>query len=72
MQIYTGEGQIGVQFNTVGYSRKTTSKDLQVDQCKRDFSTLSTLSAYRAINSCKTSGYWKGIFLYNPLFVLYF
>ena len=47
----------------VGYSRKTISKDLQVDQCKRDFSTLS---GHRAINSCKASGYWKEISPYSP------
>ena len=46
----------------MGYSLEATTKDLQVDQCKRDFSTLSD---HRAINSGKAQGCWKEIFPYS-------
>ncbi len=47
----------------MGYSLEVAKKDLQVDQCKRD---LSTLSDHRSINSYKALGYWKESFPYSP------
>jgi hypothetical protein len=46
-----------------------TSKDLQVDQRKRD---LGTLCDHRSMNSCKAPGYGKEFPPIAPLFALYF
>jgi hypothetical protein len=43
----------------VGYGLETTTKDLQVDPCKRD---VSTPGGHPAINSGRAAGFWKEMF----------